>query len=56
MDNCVPDQLQPNTLKRPVMQTTNIRLTKAGIDVKINFLSRNCNPDFQDLLHKPKLR
>jgi hypothetical protein len=30
-------QLRPNTLKRPFIQTTIIRLTKAGFVVKINF-------------------
>jgi hypothetical protein len=37
------DQLQPNIWKRPITQTTFIRLTEAGFDVKFNFLSRNCN-------------
>jgi signal transduction histidine kinase len=30
-------------LKRPFNQTTNIRLTKAGFVVKINYLHRGCN-------------
>ncbi len=31
-------QLQPNRLKRPLIQTIIIQLTKAGFVVKINFL------------------
>jgi hypothetical protein len=31
-------QLQPNMLKRPLMQTIIVQLTKAGFVVKINFL------------------